>query len=197
MNFYTHQHKHYCGSDLHARSMYIGTLAQAGTKLGHKNVAATPEAFLRLIAPYRDALVVAVACSLSWYWLAELCAREGSAFVLGPALSLKARHGGKARNDKIDSHKIAVLRRGGRSPRAYVYPPAMRAPRALLRRRCPLRRKRAQGRAPLQTHRALRQTPGCGRALCPPHRQGPRRAELLPSAGRPGQWPDSRASHCV
>jgi hypothetical protein len=33
---------------------------------------------------------------------------------------MKAIHGGKAKNDKIDAHKIAVLLRGGMIPRAYV-----------------------------------------------------------------------------
>jgi hypothetical protein len=42
-------------------------------------------------------------------WLAALCAREGMPFVLGHALSMKAIHGGKANNDKIDAHKIAAL----------------------------------------------------------------------------------------
>ena len=46
MRFYTHQHKHYCGIDLHARSMYVCILDQAGTILVHKNLPATPEAFL-------------------------------------------------------------------------------------------------------------------------------------------------------
>jgi hypothetical protein len=35
---------------------------------------------------------------------------------------MKAIHGGKAKNDKIDAHKIAVLLRGGMIPQAYVYP---------------------------------------------------------------------------
>ena len=30
MKFYTGQHKHYCGIDLHARSMYVYVLDQAG-----------------------------------------------------------------------------------------------------------------------------------------------------------------------
>jgi transposase len=54
---------------------------------------------------------------------------------------MKAIHGGKAKNDKIDAPKIAVLLRGGRLPMASVYPPERRAPRALLRRRCQLRRR--------------------------------------------------------
>ena len=55
---------------------------------------------------------------------------------------MKAIHGGKAKNDKIDAHKIAVLLRGGMLPQAYVYPAEMRATRDLLRRRMHLARKR-------------------------------------------------------
>ncbi len=63
---------------------------------------------------------------------------------------MKAIHGGKAKNDKIDAHKIAVLLRGGMLPMAYVYPAAMRATRDLLRRRCHLMRKRAELLAHIQ-----------------------------------------------
>jgi transposase len=144
MNFYTQQHKHYCGIDLHARAMYVCILDQHGTKLVHKNLPTTPEAFLRGIAPYRADLVGGVECMFTWYWLADLCQREGLAFVLGHALYMGAIHGGKAKNDKIDAHKIAVLVRGGMFPQAYVYPSERRATRDWLRRRCPLARKRAE-----------------------------------------------------
>src|SRR5256884_480447 len=144
MNFYTRQHNHYCGIDLHARARYVCLLDQHGTKLGHKNLPTTPEAFLRIIAPYREDLVVAVACIFTGYWLADLCQKEGIAFVLGHALSRKAIHGGKAKNDKIDAHKIAVLLRGGMLPQAYVYPKGMRETRDLLRRRTFLVRRRAE-----------------------------------------------------
>jgi len=80
----------------------------------------------------------------TWYWLADLCAAEGIRFVLGHALYMKAIHGGKAKNDRIDAHKIAVLLRGGMLPEAYVYPAAMRATRDLLRRRLHFTRKRAE-----------------------------------------------------
>ena len=45
MNFYTQQHKQYCGIDLHARAMYICILDQAGTILVHKNLPTTRMAF--------------------------------------------------------------------------------------------------------------------------------------------------------
>jgi predicted NBD/HSP70 family sugar kinase len=51
MNFYTQQHKHYCGIDLQAKAMYACILDQAGTIVVHKNLPTTPEAFLRILAP--------------------------------------------------------------------------------------------------------------------------------------------------
>ena len=86
MRFYTKQHKYYCGIDLHARSMYICILDKEGKTVLHKNRKATPEAFLRAIAPYREDVVVAVECMFVWYWLADLCAKEKIPFVLGHAL---------------------------------------------------------------------------------------------------------------
>ena len=59
------------------------------------------------------------------------------------ALYMKAIHGGKAKNDEIESRKIALLILSGMYPQAYVYPARMRATRDLLRRRNHLRRKRA------------------------------------------------------
>jgi hypothetical protein len=96
---------------------------------------ANPDAFLKAVAPYREDFVVAVECMFTWNWLADLCRSEQIAFVLGHALYMKAIHGGKAKNDRIDAHKIATLLRGGMIPRANVYPPEMRATRDLLRRR--------------------------------------------------------------
>jgi transposase len=144
MRFYTKQHQFYCGIDLHARTMYLCVLNHAGEIVLHQNMKAAPEPFLKAITPYREDIVVSVECIFTWYWLADLCAREGIPFVLGHALYMRAIHGGKAKNDKIDAHKIALLLRGGMLPQAYVYPAAMRATRALLRRRMHLMRKRAE-----------------------------------------------------
>jgi len=144
MRFYTGQHRYYCGIDLHARTMYLCILDQQGEVVLHRNMRCDPELFLKAVAPYRDDLVVATECIYCWYWLADLCTREGITFVLGHALYMKAIHGGKAKNDKIDSRKIAVLLRGGTLAQAYVYPPEMRATRDLLRRRLFFVRKRGE-----------------------------------------------------
>ncbi len=142
MRFSTKQHPFYCGIDLHARTMDVCILDQAGETLVHRNMTATPEALLKAIAPYRDQVVLGAACLLTWYWLADLCAAHGIPFVLGHALSMKALHGGKAKHDTIDAHTIAVLLRGGLLPQASVSPAEMRATRDLLRRRMPLARTR-------------------------------------------------------
>jgi transposase len=110
-------------------------------------------------------MVVAVECIFTWYWLADLCAQEGIPFVLGHALYMKAIHGGKAKNDKIDAHKIAVLLRGGMLPQAYVYPADMRATRDLLRRRMYLTRKRAELLAHIQNTNSQYNLPEIGKKL--------------------------------
>ena len=38
MRFYTQQHQYYCGIDLHARSLYLCILDQAGQVLVHRNM---------------------------------------------------------------------------------------------------------------------------------------------------------------
>jgi transposase len=168
MRFYNQQHRHYCGIDLHVKTMYVCILDSAGQVLVHRNVPSTPEAFLEIVAPYRADLVVAAECMFTWYWLADVCAAQEIAFVLGHALAMKAIHGGKAKNDKIDSHKIAVLLRGGMLPQAYVYPAAMRATRDLLRRRLHLVRKRGQLLAHIQNTRAQYNLPAFAKRLAYP-----------------------------
>lgn len=144
MKFYTKQHEYYCGIDLHARCLYLCILNQAGEIVRHKNIKAKPDALLKVIEPFRTDLVIGVECMFTWYWVADLCEQEGIDFILGHALYMKAIHGGKAKNDKIDSRKIAGLMRGGMFPMAYVYPRKMRATRDLMRRRMHLMRKRSE-----------------------------------------------------
>ena len=144
MRFYNQAHRFYCGVDLHARSMYLCILDHAGAVVLHKDLPAEPAAFLEAIAPYRDDLVVACECLFCWYWLADLCREQNIAFALGHALYMKAIHGGKSKSDRIDSHKIALLLRGGNLPISYVYPKGLRETRDLLRRRMYLVHKRAE-----------------------------------------------------
>lgn len=147
MNFYNITHQHFCGIDLHARSLYVCILNQQGETLLHKEIPAKPELLLQLIDPYRNDLVVGVECMHCWYWVADMCEEHDIEFILGHALYMRAIHGGKTKNDRVDSFKIAALIRGGNFPLAYVYPQKMRAARDLLRRRTNLVRHGADLKA--------------------------------------------------
>jgi len=143
MRFYNTTHHHYCGIDLHAKTMYVCIINRDGKTVLHCNMKSDPVRLANAIEPYRDDLVVSVECIFTWYWLADWCAKEDIPFVLGHALYMKAIHGGKAKNDRIDSEKIARLLKAGMLPQAYAYPAKMRATRDLLRRRISFARHRA------------------------------------------------------
>ncbi|MFK7739633.1 MAG: hypothetical protein AB8H80_04855 [Planctomycetota bacterium] len=69
MQLYTKRHRHYCGIDLHARTMHLCITDEHGSELASKNIPTDPTAFLRTIEPYREDLAVGVECIFCWYWL--------------------------------------------------------------------------------------------------------------------------------
>ena len=147
MKFYTTLHKYYCGIDLHARILYVCIVDDQNNKLVHQKIGADKQALLDLIKPFINQIVIGIECMHCWYWVSDLCDEYNVDFVLGHALYMKAIHGGKAKNDKIDSYKIASLLKGGNFPLAYNYPKEMRATRDLLRRRTKLVQHGAQLKA--------------------------------------------------
>jgi transposase len=165
MRPYTTTHAYYCGVDLHARSLFVHVLDDKGVTRLERDLPASPAAFLDAVAPYRDGLVVGCECMFAWYWLADLCERERIPFVLGHALAMKAIHGGKANNDRLDARKIAGLLRGGFFPMAHVYPRAKRETRDLLRRRSFFVRQRAQLIAHVQNTNAQYNLPPFAKKL--------------------------------
>jgi transposase len=169
MNFYTRQHKYYCGIDLHARKMYVCVLNQQGAVQLHKNIDTDPTLFLELIAPYQEDVIVGVECVFCWYWLADLCASQQLTFIFGHALYMRAIHGGKTKNDKIDSYKIASLLKGGNFPVAYSYPADWRATCDLLRRRMYIARRCGELIAHIQNTNTQYNLPGFNKKLTRKH----------------------------
>ena len=160
MKYYTSTTEFNCGIDLHARQMYVCLMDRQGKKLVHTNVRNNDfEYFLKLIAPYRHDLTVCCECMFGWYWLADACHQAGLIFVLAHALYLKAIHGGKNKNDRIDSEKLAHLLRTNLIPPAYAYPAALRPLRALLRQRLSLVWGRHESLARIQSHQLARNRP--------------------------------------
>jgi transposase len=153
MKYYTSTTEFNCGIDLHARQMYVCLMDRTGNKLVHTNIQGNDfDYFLKRIEPYRHSLTVCCECTFNWYWLADACQRESLTFVLAHALYLKAIHGGKNKNDRIDSEKLAHLLRSNLIPPSYVYPGSKRPVRALLRQRLCYVWRRAELLARIQSH---------------------------------------------
>ena len=165
MRFYDRQHRFYCGIDLHARFMHICVLDAAGMVVYDDNLPCHFPTLLEVLAPYREDLVIGAECMFGWYWLADRCVEHNIPFVLGHALYMKLIHGGKAKNDRLDAHKIARLLKGGNFPLAYVYPKGMRETRDLLRRRMYLVHKRAELITHLEILNAQNNLPPFGKKL--------------------------------
>jgi transposase len=87
------------------------------------------------LKPFLPDIAIGVESTYNWYWLADGCREAGIPFYLGHALYMKAVHGGKKKNDRIDSRVITDLMRSNLFPLAYPYPKEMRGTRDLLRRR--------------------------------------------------------------
>jgi transposase len=145
MRFYQPHTRYCCGVDLHARSMYVCVVDREDDSVRlHRKLRCDGEAFLRVLTPYRSDVTVAVESTFNWYWLADLCRDHDIEFALGHALYMKAIHGAKTKNDRIDSKKIALLTKAGLLPMGYVYPRERRSLRDLLRRRLRFVRQRAE-----------------------------------------------------
>ncbi len=144
MQFLKFNHQFYMGVDLHSRSAYLCIMDRKGKVLLHRPVPCDdPAPFLIAVKPYQHDIVVGVETTFNWYFLADLCRQHHIHFVLGHALYMKAIHGGKKKNDRLDSRTIAELLRSGMFPPAYAYPEKMRPTRDLLRRRHGFVRQRA------------------------------------------------------
>ena len=153
MKYYTSTTEFNCGFDLHARQMYVCLMDRQGKKLVHTNVKNNDFTFfLKLVQPYRHELTVCCECRFGWYWQADACQAAGLKFILAHALYVKAIHGGKNKNDRIDSEKLTHLLRSNLIPPAYVYPAQKRPLRALLRQRIFYVWRRAELLARIHSH---------------------------------------------
>ncbi len=85
--------------------MYVCIVNQAGKTMSHYNLPVSKDSLLSVIKPYLAGVAIAVECIFTWYWIADFCSQNKIPFVLGHALYMKAIHGAKTKNDKIDHTK--------------------------------------------------------------------------------------------
>lgn len=135
--------QYYCGIDLHSRTMYVCVMDKPGNILFHRNMDNNFIEFKKYLQPFLPDVAVGVESSCYYYWLADKCKTANIDFYLGHAFYMKAINGGKVKNDRVDSRKIADLLRANLFPLAYPYPQNMRSTRDLLRRRHYFVRRRA------------------------------------------------------
>jgi transposase len=151
---------------LHGRQMYACVMDRNGKVLLHTNIKGNDFGyFLKRIDAWRHDMTVVCECTFNWYWLADACFEADLQFVLAHALYVNHIHGGKNKNDRIDSEKLAHLLRANLIPPAYVYPSERRPVRALLRQRMSY----VWERATLKTHLSMNQT---AEGLLPAKKQG-------------------------
>ncbi len=93
MNFYNNTHPYYCGIDLHARSLYVCIIDQAGGTCLHKEISANPDKLQQLLEPYIGNIVVGVECMHCWYWVADFCEEISVDFILDHALYMTKSSG--------------------------------------------------------------------------------------------------------
>src|SRR5262249_4574028 len=130
MRFLTATAASYVGVDLHARTLFLCVLDQAGTPGLARPLPANPDPSLAAVEPFRPDLLVGCECVPPWYWLADTCREHGIPFALGHAWAMRAVHASKTQSDCQDAEAIARLLRGGNFPLAYAYPHAHRGLRA-------------------------------------------------------------------
>jgi transposase len=136
--------EHYCGVDLHARTIYVCVMTREGEILLKRNIQNNFKIFKQFVQPFLPDLAVGCESTYNYYWLLDGCHEAGIAFYLGHALYMKAISGNKKKNDPLDAKTIANLMRTNYFPMAYPYPREMRATRDLFRRRTRLVRIRAE-----------------------------------------------------
>ncbi|WP_164101550.1 IS110 family transposase [Candidatus Laterigemmans baculatus] len=73
IKLYNKQHDFYCGVDLHAKTLHVCVVDQAGDKLLHRNFQRSkPEVlFANLNASSSKNIVVGCESTFNWYWLAK------------------------------------------------------------------------------------------------------------------------------
>ena len=122
MRYLTATAASYAGVDLHATSLHLCVLDQAGTVRLSRKLKAQPQPFLDALAPFRPDVLIGCECVHTWYWLADTCRDQNLRFELGHAWAMKAIHQSKTKSDAHDAEGIARLLRGGNFPLAYAYP---------------------------------------------------------------------------
>jgi len=133
----------YSGIDLSARESSVCVIDDDQSIIFEQKMANNLERIELSLRPYKKDLQIVVESSFNWYWLVDGLQSAGYKVCLAHTLGLQMIAGAKVKTDRRDAYALARLLRAGMIPKAYIYPPAERAVRDLLRRRWRVVRQRA------------------------------------------------------
>jgi transposase len=133
----------YGGIDLHSTNSWVALLDQDRKLVQQSKLPNDLGGILGFLEPYREELVgLAVESTFNWYWLVDGLTAAGYRVHLANTWSCQQYDGLKYTDDRHDARWLAHLLSLGLLREGYIYPPAARAVRDLLRRRAFLVRKR-------------------------------------------------------
>lgn len=136
MDRYICNHEYACGIDLHSKMMYVCIIDRELNVLYHKPIANNDtEKFKKILTPYLGKIVLLAEACFPYYWLADFAEELNIPLQLGHPLYMRFIHGGKAKDDLIDSEKISCLGMNNYLPIAHTCSKEIRHLRDLMRRR--------------------------------------------------------------
>lgn len=130
------------GIDLHKRTLVIGTVDSSGRVLKQKRMPTHRTELLEYFSSMRGPHRAVVEATGSWYWVADLFARNNIELKLAHAKQLKAISAAKVKTDAIDSLTLAQLLRADLIPEAHMLDSELRPYRDLFRTRLRLVQRR-------------------------------------------------------
>ena len=144
--------KVYAGIDLHSTNSVLDVIDESSGLHHEKRYPNELPVIIAALEPYREQLVgVVVESTYNWYWLVDGLMAAGFPVRLAHAAAIPQYAGLKHSDDFSDARHLANLLRLGILPEGYIYPPAQRGLRDLLRRRRLLVREQTRQSLALQS----------------------------------------------
>lgn len=132
------------GIDLHSNNLMIGIVDQSGRRLKHQKLDCEIKQVDQFLAPFKARLKsIAVESIYNWYWLVDGLRALSYPVALANPAKIDQYSGIKHADDKNDAFFLAELQRLNILPTGYIYDPALRPVRDLLRRRLSLVHQRS------------------------------------------------------
>lgn len=129
----------YAGIDLHSNNSYVCVIDEQDTRILERRFRNDAAVITGALSPYqRELEAVAVESTFNWYWLADTLQGAGFAVRLVNPAKVVQYQGLKRTDDRYDAFHLAHLMRLGILPTGYIYPPALRGLRDVLRKRLQL-----------------------------------------------------------